>query len=713
MDAVDEDQQAQPKPTKPQPQRNPQPKRAAPAEEPEEEPVPADDGWDEKPAPKPPPQRAAPKPVAPKAVPPAAMAPTVPPQAAVVPPTAPAPGPAGSSGGAANAATTSAAAPLAPPSMPIPQKGPIVMAKGTFDDLLTAFRARQTALLDQNRPQVKAQAKALLDLRETLAFPDLFTVADALCREADREIKGGLGPQALDSADLATALAPDLPETWWTQAHAELAALGFGGFGKAATALVSAARAEINEPRYLRTLLGNLAACAVAASLIAGALALALFLAMSLRYFLHDFHHLFPKAASLAQTSALGLILLAVPWLFHLGPFVALAILAAASWLYLQREERLAAFVALGLILAAPIVLGEIARWAVLSPVAEDLYTVEYDLDNDLAKARLEAMAATAHPPYAVLSALAARAKRLGDLDTAGQLYKRALVDFPGRADAETNLGNVLFLQGDLEGAKTQYQAAISHDPGIAAAYFDLGQVFNRLLLLERSQEAQHQALDLDRALIETHMQRDELRANRYLIDVPLAWSEISGAGARETEEGVRRQVAARLLGPLAGEEAPAAGALALFLLLFNLLGRRLRPCSQCAKCGRPVCGRCDVGLAGDGLCGQCVNVFIRRSVSDPPARIRKEAKVRAYQAYRATTLRTLAFLGGAGHLASGRPLVGVVIAWLVAFFTLNAFWGDLLRSPTPGLAALRIVLCLALLAPIYLLSVRDIFVER
>ena len=588
------------------------------------------------------------------------------------------------------------------------------MPKGSFDDLLAAFRARQTALLDQNRAQVKAQSKALLDLRETLAFPDLFTVADALCREADKEIRGGLGAQALDTADLAVALAPDLPEASWTEAHAQFAALGFGGLAKVATALVSAARAEVTEPRYLRTLIGNLAASAVAAALVAGGLALALFLAMSLRYFLHDFHHLFPKAASLAQTSALGLILLAVPWLFHLGPFAALAALAAASWLYLQRGERTAALVALGMILAAPFLFGQIARWAVLSPTGEDLYAVEYDLDSDLAKARLEAQVATPHPPYAVLAALAARAKRLGDLDTAVALYRRALVDFPNRADAETNLGNALFLQGDLNGAKTLYESAISHDAGMAAAYFDLGQAFNRLVLLERSQQAQHQALELDRELIERHMQkRDELRANRYLIDVPLAWSEISATGARETEQGVRHQVGMRLLGPLAGLEIPAAGALVIFLLALSGLGRRLRPCSQCAKCGRPVCGRCDVGLAGDGLCGQCVNVFIRRSASDPPARIRKEAKVRAYQAYRATTVRTLAFLGGAGHLASGRPLLGVLIAWSVAFFSLNAFWGDFIRAPTPGLTLLRVGLFLLLLSPIYLLSVRDIFVER
>ncbi|MHB8418972.1 MAG: tetratricopeptide repeat protein [Myxococcales bacterium] len=708
VDAVDEDE---PKPAEPQtaapPGREPVRSIAPPPRETPRAKAPPD--AEPEAEPRPPRQRhPAAQGVAPAKQP---VGPTAAPQPVAAPPpgSPPASGAPSAKGGPAPPPGS------APPAPPLSPKGPILLPKGGFADLLAAFRARDKALVEQNLAQVKAQSQILRELRETLGFTDLFTTADALSREAARELHSGLFPQALDSAALAVTLAPDLPEGWWMQGRAQLAALGVGGIGKAAASFLEAARAEIREPRYARVLAGNLAASAVLAALIAAGLTLALFLTMSLRYALHDFHHLFPKAASPVQTALLGAILLAIPWLFHLGTFATLASFALTSWLYLQARERITAVLALAAILATPLSLAEIARWVAFSPLGEDLYTADRDLDSELAAARLQALADGGKPIYPVLVGLAGRAKRLGRYAEATKLYRRALEAFPGRADAETNLGNVLFIQGDLEGAKSLYEAAISHDPGLAAAYFDLGQLFNRLLLLEQSQQAQHQALDLDRSLIEPHVAADDLRANRYLIDVALPWSEIAGADAEDVAGGMRTQAEVRLFGPLAGAEPGVAAALALLLAALGFGKRRLRPCSQCVKCGRPVCSRCDPGLAGEGLCGQCVNVFIRRSASDPPARIRKEARVRAYQSFRQSTLRALAVaLGGAGHLASGRPLEGIAILWVGAFLLLNATGaGDFLRSPVPGAWAVRFALFALPLLPLYALSVRSVFQEQ
>ena len=655
----------------------------------------------------------------------------------------------------AAAPAPSVSLPPSPPAVALPApapKGPILLPSGGAADLIGHFRARQKALLEQNAGKVQRESVALTDLRATLDFPELFSSAAALDREAGRELGSGLGPQALQSAQLAVDLAPGLPNAWWTLARAEIAAEGAAGIGKAAAALGQAAVAEVTEPRFLRANAGNLAISAILAGLLAGGLALALLLVMALRYALHDFHHLFPRAASPVQTALLGVILLAVPWLFHLGPFVALASCALAAWLYLQPGERLAATLGLACILAAPTLLGLVARWAALSPLGDDLYSVEQDLDSELAAARLDQMlrpsasarrpaepsssdqllrssasvrrpaepsssdvlAARPSPPFAALFALAHRAKRLGDLGRAEKLYREALVEAPGRADAENNLGNVLFLKGDLEGARASYEASIDHEPGLAAAYFNLGQDFNRLLLLDQSQQAQRHSLELDRSLVEAHMSGDDLRANRYLIDSWLPWSEIAGAGASGAEAGVRTQAAERLLGPLAVSWQLGGGAVLLLLLALSLAKRRLRPSSQCVKCGRPVCGRCDLELPGEGLCGQCVNVFIRRAVADPPARIRKEARVKAYQAFRVQTVRALSIVvSGAGHLATGRPLLGFAILWTAAFLALNAFGGaDLLRAPMPGLWIPRLIFFGLLLVSLYGLSIRDILLE-
>ncbi len=674
----------------PAPEAEPPPEPAQIAPEPEPEPVEA--------APEPaqreaaPRGNAAPPSLEPPAAAPAARAPAAAPAKAPPPPPQ----------------TLPPAAALPPP----PPKGPIVLPSGDSGDLLLHFRARQRALLEQNPKKAAAEADALRALRETLDFPDLFTAGAALCREAARELASGLGPQALATATLATDLAPDLPQASYWAARAELAAGGAGALGRAARDAWLAASAEVAEPRLLREQASDLAASAVMAAIIAGCLALLILLSLDLRYAFHDFHHLFPRAASPVQTTLLGGILLAMPWLFHLGPFLALASLALAVWLYLTGGERAIAALLLGWIVAAPFCAGEIARWGALSPLGEDLYSVERDLDSDLAAARLRAAAEAAQPDAAVLFALAHRQKRLGDLEGAERLYRRELALFPGRAAAENDLGNVLFIEGNLEGARAQYEAAIDHDPALAAAYFNLGQDFNRLLLLEQSQQAQRHALELDHALIEPHVAGDDLRANRYLIDAPLSWAEISRAGTEGYGREVRAQAEARLFGPLAGVPLAAAGVVAGLLALLTLLASRLRPCSQCVKCGRAVCGRCDADLAGDGLCGQCVNVFIRRSVADPPARIRKEARVKAYQAFRQSLVRALALLfGGGGHLVGGQPLVGYAVLWSLAFLAINAAGAaNFLRAPLGGLWLVRLLVFGLLLLPVYGLAVRSAF---
>ncbi|MHB1843839.1 MAG: tetratricopeptide repeat protein [Deltaproteobacteria bacterium] len=614
-------------------------------------------------------------------------------------------------------APASAPAP-APPAVDLPlapPKGPILLPHGGSRDLLDHFRGRQQALLEQSPKKAALESKALVELRDSLDFPDLFTASTALCREASRELASGLGPQALATATLAAALAPDLPLAAWTMARAELAAGGAGSLGRAARDVWLAGLAALEEPHYLHAMVSDIAVSGLMAAVVAGGLALLILLCLRLRYALHDFHHLFPKAASSVQTTILGLILLGIPWLFHLGPFIALSSLTLAIWLYLDGAERAVAGLLLAWIVAAPFLVGEIARWGALSPLGEDLVSVERDLDSDPAAARLSAAANDEHPPYSVLFALGHRQKRVGELEEAEKSFRRALALYPGRAAAENNLGNVLFLEGNLQGARTQYEAAIDHDPSLASAYFNLGQAFNRLLLLDQSQQAQRHALELDRGLIEPHVSGDDLRANRYLIDVPLTWGEIAETGRGSLASGVRSQAMARLFGPLSRSALPAAGVVMALLFILAILGPRMRPSSQCVKCGRPVCGRCDADLAGDGLCGQCVNVFIRRSVADPPARIRKEARVKAYQSWRGMLVRALAvLLGGGGHVAGGQPLVGYVLLWSLAFLGLNAFGGaSFFRTPVAGLWVVRLLLFGLLLLPVYGLAVRSVFMDE
>lgn len=680
IDAVDEptDQPVAPRPGHLRPRSSPRPSTAPDAVAPSTEGDAPNDTSDDEPRPRPAPKRAAP--------PPAATA---------------------ADGGAAPGQP---AAPAVLGSTPLT----IALPQGGLPDLLAHFRARQKALLEQDARRADSEAKALRDLKLELGFPDFQTVGNALTREGERRLQGKLGAQARQAASLAVDLSPGLPEAWWLLARADLSADGFSGLVPAAQAGLQALRAEVTNPLGRRALLGNLVISALWASLAALALALALLAVGVLRYGLHDFHHFFPKGASPVQTGLLGLILLAIPWLFRLGPFAVLASLAIAAWVYLDRAGRTVVALALALAVALPFGLGEVAARTAVSPLALDLWTAETDLDAEPAVARLTVLAQEAHPSPAVLAVLAHRAKRLGKLDEAELLYRRALTATPGRADLENNLGNVRLLKGDLKGAQALYESSIDHDPSRAATYFNLGQTFNRLLQLDQSQEAQRHALELDRSLIEQHMSAPP-RANLYLIDSGLVFADVAslGSGAELASRGVRAQATSRIFGPLAAIWPGLVVALALLLGALGALRKRLAPSEACRKCGRPVCSRCDPGLPSEGLCGQCVNVFLRKSVADPPARIRKEARVKAYQIFRVRLARTLGvLLGGGGHIALGEIALGTGLLLAIALCLAIAFGVfNVLRAPEQGIAwALTAGLCAVLCLTLYLVAVRDLF---
>jgi hypothetical protein len=127
----------------------------------------------------------------------------------------------------------------------------------------------------------------------------------------------------------------------------------------------------------------------------------------------------------------------------------------------------------------------------------------------------------------------------------------------------------------------------------------------------------------------------------------------------------------------------------ALGLLGFGALGTLLSVSSECSKCGRAVCRRCDRELGtGSTLCAQCVNVFSRKGVVAPQVKVRKMIEV---DRHRTRTERTSWILGifcsGAGHLFSGEPLRGALFAlWSLFLVALVVFRDGVLRSPWDGL---------------------------
>ena len=150
---------------------------------------------------------------------------------------------------------------------------------------------------------------------------------------------------------------------------------------------------------------------------------------------------------------------------------------------------------------------------------------------------------------------------------------------------------------------------------------------------------------------------------------------------------------------------------LVALLWLLALAARGMRPSRSCDRCGRPACARCD-GATGL-LCGQCVNVFVKKGVVEARDRARKEMQVRRHASARRLVARAAAFVGGgAGHLVLGHPVKGalLLVAFLFAVF-LFVFRDGVAPPPQPApLATLgRLAVALPLAIVVHALAVRDL----
>src|SRR5205823_6119811 len=270
----------------------------------------------------------------------------------------------------------------------------------------------------------------------------------------------------------------------------------------------------------------------------------------------------------------------------------------------------------------------------------------------------------------AVDFALARKAKRDGDLATAEKLYLRALevqgASSAGLAAVRNNLGNVYLLQGDTAKAIAQYQQAVDLKEDLAAPHFNVSRALamGGVETLEKVQAEQARALALDRAGVDAFT-GGQLQANRksnkFVMDVlldnaqlePLIEAEQRAAAAAGDE--VRVHLAGGLPDPL-GSAMPIVAA--ILMLGLHMARGSIRPSGRCDRCGREVCKRCDSDARpSEGLCAQCVNVFVRRTGVDPTERIRKEVAVHLYQRRRTILVRASNVISGAGHVLLGHPV--------------------------------------------------------
>jgi len=592
---------------------------------------------------------------------------------------------------------------------------PVRVSAARLDEL---WQSRRKAVREQDAAASRAAAQSMRDAMRELGIQSLPWHAIAEVREAERALRARAVEDAVEHATVAAAFAPDLPEAHFALARARIAAepaRPVPALSAAAAGLAASAR----DPHVARALLGDVAGAGIAALFGAAAATIAILFLSRLRLFLHDFRHLpVVRSGTPGQATALALALLALPFVFRLGPFALLFAGALAAWAYLSRWERVAATASLLALVAIPWLTVQAVRiTAWQGTIADDVHEIETAWPTPAFVAEVKARSERESLPAPALLAIGRWHKRQGDLAEARRWYDAALVADPRSAAAQVNLGNVLFLEGDIEGAKTAYLAAVDRARDLstlAAAQYDLSKLYLRLAAVGQSSEARRKAQQADAGYLARNGSDDDFRANAWLVDALPSLEWLAEFAARDTApRAVGEAVLRRVAGPLSRWGWPALPlALTASLWLIALLAPRLAPSVPCERCGRPACRRCDP--AATASCGQCVNVFFRQNAVEPRDRMRKEQQVRRHELLRRTTERVLAVIGGgAGHVVGGRPVLGFLVLFALLFLGFVAwFWHGVIPPPqhSPYAAALRLVVAVPLFALLYGLAVRDAF---
>src|SRR5262249_40698646 len=196
-----------------------------------------------------------------------------------------------------------------PPPPPRPPPPPLLAPPEGDDAPPHAFTASKEAERIRDPKASRAARDRLLELRETLAIADLESVSLALLRGARVRAQGKDGAGAVELAQSAVALSPDVADTHWGLFRAHLGN-GLFDLRRLSADAWNAGHAALADPRWSRGLLGDIGATVLVAWLATALAALLVLFLRTVPSLVHDVHHAFPKGVARWQAGALLILVL-------------------------------------------------------------------------------------------------------------------------------------------------------------------------------------------------------------------------------------------------------------------------------------------------------------------------------------------------------------------------------------------------------------------
>lgn len=542
-----------------------------------------------------------------------------------------------------------------------------------------ALRRRANAAMLGDLGAAELATDELLEIKRNLGLRNIPVGASLLLHDARAALASDRVERAVELAEAATRLAPDMPATHWTLATA-LARFDPTQVVQIGGATLQAARAWIvpfrNAVTFWVWVLAAFGFGFVAASVGFTAIQLGKYL----RYLAHDVSSRLTGVFGIGEFALLALAIISVPFALGAGIVTSVAVALGIVFAYQMTRERIASVLILTGLAATPFVLEMSAPLVLFHGSNVDaLVSAHTENLSPGVASRLDGLArdeAGQRLTYARINAH--RARQRGDLDEARRWYEVVVREAPSDPSALNNLAILQFLAGDQEEARANFEKAARSDRAEPRLNYSL-------LLADEGQFSEADALlvearRIDPELTEAFTSLDGVRppAQRFVeVPVPdaLLWARLF-----EVDPVERRQVLAELWYPVGGNMPPLAfvgvvlAALGLGLVASRYRSRLSIPCS---KCGRPA-----PGTPGTAYCEQCISVFVSGVAVEPRVRQKKEVEVRRYQRRRRWIERLLS-VTGLGLVVGDRPLLGLLFTFFVAFCV-----GAIVLLPLLGVSA-------------------------
>ena len=352
----------------------------------------------------------------------------------------------------------------------------------------------------------------------------------------------------------------------------------------------------------------------------------------------------------------------------------------ALLFAYLDRVEKaLAGVLVLAALSVSPITASLDTRLGITSNALYSAALASVEGVPDRGQLERLARAAQADPEDRDLSyLLGVGLKRAGYYDEAADHYRRLLAQDPSDAFARNNLAGIEFARGAYDTALLYYKQGIGNENAEVAAtsYYNKSIAHLQKFEYEAFNEAKSNADRLARGLVAEYEGWKYDTGDYAVVDLRLTREQV-----RTKFEGVPEGVAVRnvvrggelprsrvsLPGSLLNRFTVAIGLLALVVLGVGRWRGSKAFTLHCDRCGTAFCRYCHLGRVAGSLCSQCYHLFVVRDGVSGPARSRKLSEVQDAESRRRRVFRVLSVLSpGAGHIYTGRPLVGMALtsAW-------------------------------------------------